>query len=281
VLYFAYGSNLDAPDLARFGLSLTAVARAYLPDRRLAFTHASTSRGGGVLDVVEAAGGAVEGMLFRLEAGAERALHEKENRGHRYRRLETVTLDEDGHERAAFLYEVEPVERESFVSPAPAYLEVVRRGYGAHGLDAAPLEAAAAGAAHMGPVRSLFAYGTLMAGEERAVHLARQGMTAPAPAQARGTLIDLGAYPGLVLDGASTPVAGELYAIADPARLFAALDPVEDFRGFGVAGSHYRRTIVRAARGCASVPAWTYVYAGPHDGRKVIASGSWRRRAVE
>ena len=281
MLYFAYGSNLEAQDLARFGLSLSAVARAYLPDRRLAFTHASTSRGGGVLDVAEARGSAVEGMLFRLDPAAARALDEKENRGHRYRRVETVALDEDGRERAAFVYEVEPAEREAFVAPAPGYLDVVRRGYRAHGLDDAPLEAAAIGTPHFGPVRSLFVYGTLMAGEERAPHLARQGMTAAAPAQVRGTLIDLGAYPGLVLDGAPTPVAGELYAIADPGRLFAALDPVEDFRGFGVAGSHYRRTIVRAARGCASVPAWTYVYAGPHDGREVIASGSWRRRAVE
>ena len=281
MLHFAYGSNLDAGDLSRFGIERTPVARAYLPDRRLAFTHASTSRGGGVLDVVEAAGSAVEGMLFRLEADAEHALDEKENRGHRYRRAGVVVLDEDGRERPAFLYEVEPAVRERFVSPAPGYLDVVRRGYRAHGFDGAPLESAAEGRAHTGPVRSLFVYGTLMAGEERAVHLERHGMRAFAPARTRGTLIDLGAYPGLVLEGAGTAVAGELYAIADPAGLFATLDPVEGFRGFGVAGSHYRRTIVRASRGCASAPAWTYVYAGPQDGRQVIASGSWRRRAVE
>ncbi|HZN55795.1 MAG TPA: gamma-glutamylcyclotransferase [Candidatus Polarisedimenticolaceae bacterium] len=280
MLYFAYGSNLDAGDLARFGIALAPIARAYLPDRRLAFTHDSSSRGGGVLDAVEATGCAVEGVLFRLEDRAARLLDDKESRGHRYRRVASVALTDDGAEHAAFFYEVAPAHREAFVPPAGAYLDVVRRGAHAHGLDGAPLEAAAAGDAHAGPVRHLFVYGTLMAGEERSHHLAALGMTDCVPARIAGSLLDLGAYPGLRVDGAGGTVEGELYSIPDPRRLFEVLDPIETFRGFGAAGSLYRRAIVLARLGGGSAPAWSYVYAGPHDRGKIIPSGSWRGRAV-
>ena len=59
VLYFAYGSNLNETDLDRYCLEralppigLESVGLGFLPDRRLAFTHRSSSRGGGVLDVI-------------------------------------------------------------------------------------------------------------------------------------------------------------------------------------------------------------------------------------
>src|SRR4030095_7301144 len=104
MLYSAYGPNPDAGALARFGITLAPVARAYLPDRRLAFTHASSSRGGGVLDALGAMGCAVEGMLFRPEDPSARLLDDKESRGHRYRRFASVALTDDGAEHAAFFY---------------------------------------------------------------------------------------------------------------------------------------------------------------------------------
>jgi gamma-glutamylcyclotransferase (GGCT)/AIG2-like uncharacterized protein YtfP len=288
VLYFGYGSNLCADDLGRWcrergidAVRLDAVSRAYLPDRRLAFTHHSTTRGGGVLDVPLAFGSAVAGVLFRVRSQeAIAALDEKETRGHAYRRIETVALTEDGAEHPAFAYEVVPSGRRLFVDPAPGYLDVVRRGYAAHGLPAAALDAAARGAPHAGPVAQFFVYGTLRSGEERRPILTRHDAAGGDAATVEGTLLHLGDYPGLVLDGAAAEVTGEVYSVSDLARLFAELDPVETFHGFGAPGSLYRRAIVRVQRaGLAPAPAWTYVYNGVRDGARVIASGDWRRRA--
>src|SRR5262245_17363658 len=130
MLYFGYGSNLDDDDLSRYcrerevgSVGLEKVGVAYLPDRRLAFTHRSTSRGGGVLDVPPALGSAVSGVLFRL-ASPEGwgVLDGKEAEGHLYVRCDTIALTDDGAEHAARTYEVASSRRESYVAPAPSYL---------------------------------------------------------------------------------------------------------------------------------------------------------------
>lgn len=290
MLYFGYGSNLDELDLARYGrergldaIRLERVGRAFLPDRRLAFTHRSTSRGGGVLDVPSARGSAVAGVLFRvLSDDAIAALDRKEGEGHAYVRFEAVALTEDGAEEPAFTYEVATARREPFVAPAPAYLDVVRRGYEDHGLATEPLETAAAGGSSAGPIAGLFVYGTLRQGGERHSALTRHGASGGETAWTAGTLLDLGPYPGLVADHPQGSVAGELYLAPDPDALFAELDAIETFRGFGVPGSLYRRAVVRVRRpGVDSTLAWTYVYAGSRHGTSVIASGDWcnRRRS--
>ena len=285
MLYFAYGSNLCESDLERYcverGLQpirLERAGAAFLPDRRLAFTHRSTSRKGGVLDVLPARGEAVPGVLFRVLSDASIAtLDRKEGEGHVYVRFETAALRDDGTEERAFAYEVSAMYREPFVRPATSYLEVVRRGYEAHGLDASDLEAAASGRPTAGPVLGLFVYGTLRRGEERHPALQRHAAVGGEAATTDGTLLDLGPYPGFVVDGPTSAVTGEHYTASDPDALFAELDAIEMFRGFGVSGSVYRRAIVRV-RTAERAPrlAWTYVYTGPRNGSRVIASGDWR-----
>jgi gamma-glutamylcyclotransferase (GGCT)/AIG2-like uncharacterized protein YtfP len=288
MLYFGYGSNLCARDLERYAserglapIRMTRVGPAFLPDRRLAFTHRSTTRGGGVLDVPPARGDAVAGVLFDVASDDTLAsLDVKEGDGHAYRRFPAVALRDDGTEWPAFSYEVLPERRERFVAPAGSYLDVVRRGYGEHGLSTRGLETAASGGAPESPVAGLFVYGTLRRGEERhdvlTRHLAADSMSATTP----GTLLDLGPYPGLVLDEPKSSVIGEFYMGVDRDALFGELDAIETFHGFGMPGSLYRRAIVRvrtAERG--SMLAFTYVYAGSRNGSRVIGSGDWRRRA--
>jgi gamma-glutamylcyclotransferase (GGCT)/AIG2-like uncharacterized protein YtfP len=92
-----------------------------------------------------------------------------------------------------------------------------------------------------------------------------------------GTLLDLGAYPGLIVDDPGAAVTGELYFADDPDALLAELDAIETFRGFGVAGSLYRRALVRARTvDSRSILAWTYVYLGSRHETRVIDSGDWR-----
>jgi gamma-glutamylcyclotransferase (GGCT)/AIG2-like uncharacterized protein YtfP len=285
VLYFGYGSNLDAADRNRWcaarslpPLDLTPAGIVYLPDRRLAFTHRSTTRGGGVLDVPPAVGCAVAGVVYRAGERALEALDRKESEGHTYRRVETVALDDAGNEHEVVTYEVEPGHRETFVDPAPAYVDVVRRGYAAFGVDAAPLEAAACDRAHAGSVRHLFVYGTLMSGELRYPALARHGVRPAGAGRTSGMLLDFGEHPGLVLGG-DGPVYGEIYDVPSPEPLFRELDAIEDFKGFGAAGSWYRRAVLRvSAASSGSLLAWTYLFAGDGRGVATIASGDWRRR---
>jgi gamma-glutamylcyclotransferase (GGCT)/AIG2-like uncharacterized protein YtfP len=287
MLYFAYGSNLNASDLSRFcrerglgDLGLDKVGPAFLPDRRLAFTHRSTTWGGGVLDIPPARGEAVAGILFRVANGAAMAaLDRKEGEGHVYARFDTVALTEEGEEEPACAYQVAEPRRERFVPPAPSYLDVVRRGYEDHGLPVAPLNAAAAGGSTAGPIGGLFVYGTLRRGGERHPAIVRHKATGGEPVETTGTLLDLGLYPGLVLDGPQGRVAGELYIAGDRDALFAELDAIETFEGFGVPGSLYRRAIVRVrGHDWRDVLAWTYVYAGSREGSRVIASGDWNDR---
>ena len=286
VLYFAYGSNLCADDLAAWcrarsvkSLELELVGPAFLPDRRLAFTHFSTARGGGVLDVFPVKGHAVEGAVFRL--GSDRtlaALDRKEGEGHAYRRIETIALTADGGETPVFTYEVVPEHRQTFVAPTERYVEVVRRGYEAHGLSVAPLMAAARAERHPGTTDGLFVYGTLMRGEERHHVLLRHRIVERGEATTPGTLVDLGAFPGLVLGSARCPVRGELYEPLDPPALFEELDVVEGFQGFGVFGSLFRRTLVAVRSvGLRSRTAWVYVYVCGSGRGDEIASGDWRR----
>ena len=283
-LYFGYGSNLCREDLASWcrarghdPIELTAVGRSLLPDRRLAFTHRSSTRGGGVLDVPEGKGSAVRGVVFSLpspEAG--KLLDRKEGEGHTYHRFETMALAEDGSELPVFAYEVDDTHREPFVAPPASYLEVVRRGYAAYGVDPSALESAARNESHRGAVTGLFVYGTLRQGEERHPVLARHRLVHGMAATTLGTLLDLGPYPGLILDRSLGAVAGEYYEIPDPAALFPELDRIETFQGFGDPSSLYRRAIVRVERsGAGSRLAWTYVYAGSRTGCHEIVSGDW------
>lgn len=67
VLYFAYGSNLDAEQLAARCPSARGLHRASLADHRLDFTHFSRRWRGGAADVVAERGARVWGALYALE----------------------------------------------------------------------------------------------------------------------------------------------------------------------------------------------------------------------
>lgn len=275
-LYFAYGSNLDAKDLASWctrkgrphplGESL---GRAYLPDHKPAFTRRSEFRNGGVLDVVEHVGSFVPGVVFEVDRQALEVLDAKEGAPGAYRRKPCVVLKEDGAEVRAIAYEV--------VNKAPAhqppsedYFQVVLRGFKAHGLDHKVLSAAAAGKHGSPPL--LFVYGTLKRGFAR--HDLLDGAAGyVCRGQVAGALFDLGAYPGMTVEGGKNAVHGEIYHVADGERLFAALDRVEGMTGFGVPGRLFRRPLVKVRGEWGDHLAWTYLLAD--DKGTPLPSGNW------
>ncbi len=87
----------------------------------------------------------------------------------------------------------------------------------------------------------------------------------------QGRLYDLGNYPGAVPSKkASDKVRGEVYRIQDPERIFRLLDEYE--------GKEFRcdRVLMSLENG-KKVCSWIYLYKGPANGRKAIASGDYKQ----
>lgn len=112
----------------------------------------------------------------------------------------------------------------------------------------------------------LFAYGTLMRGYGLHRVLAG-GATFLGVGTARGRLLDLGRYPGVVAGRGR--VTGEVYRLHDP-QVLPAVDRAEGVQF--VRG----RTLVTLADG-GRAPAWMYRYRGPRERAVPIPDGDYRR----
>jgi gamma-glutamylcyclotransferase (GGCT)/AIG2-like uncharacterized protein YtfP len=108
----------------------------------------------------------------------------------------------------------------------------------------------------------LFIYGTLHPDRAPAEIADAVRRLAPVgPATIRGTLLDLGDYPGVLLNG-DTEVCGNLFALPQPSeRTWAELDAYEGFRADDAAGSLFvRRPTVATTADGDRIHCWTYVY---------------------
>ena len=94
----------------------------------------------------------------------------------------------------------------------------------------------------------VFVYGTLRRGSVGAMSIRFPEARFIAEAKVTGCLYDLGAYPGLILDGSNTLVNGEVYEVDD--ELLDELDAFE-------ASSHYLRKQVELSPGGRKT-CWTY-----------------------
>jgi len=122
----------------------------------------------------------------------------------------------------------------------------------------------------------LFIYGTLMPGLrlEAEMHGARFVGVAQVP----GCLVDVGRYPGLLLDLTSGDgqVTGEVYEV-DDAQL-ARLDGVEGVvPGDRSASQYWRETVTVLSGPLQGQFVQTYVYNRPVDGCAPIPHGDYRR----
>lgn len=86
-------------------------------------------------------------------------------------------------------------------------------------------------------------------------------------AKARGSLYDLGAYPGMQTGESSSFVTGEVYEVDD-----ATLDEMDEFE----TSSHYLRKPIEIFLGADQKTAWVYEPDPKHyDFEIVISSGDW------
>lgn len=122
----------------------------------------------------------------------------------------------------------------------------------------------------------MFFYGTLMTGFDRR---RRAGIDHNLRYLGRGciraALFDLGIYPAAVPDPEGR-VWGELYAMANPQEVLAALDGIEGYRPDEPDASLYiRREAPVALEGGAGDTAWVYFYNAPLGRAERIHSGDY------
>jgi gamma-glutamylcyclotransferase (GGCT)/AIG2-like uncharacterized protein YtfP len=286
-MYFAYGSNLNFQDWRRHrpGLAdpadvLEFVSKGYLPDCEIVFNVRSPGRKGGVLNIKRRVGQVVPGVMYRVKEGGWSALDKKEGAPGLYQRIDTSALTTDGWQSAVTTYLVPDDRCESFVPPAPGYLEAVRHAVGeeGYGFDDAMLCAAAQNEPPPLYIDGLFVYGTLMRNECRHTTLHQFGVKCILLADTPGRLFDLDAYPAMVPSrDPHSVVLGEFIRLRHVDHALQALDELEGFEGFGARHSLYRRALIWVGVGDGRTrPAWTYLWADPKSDAHPILSGDWR-----
>lgn len=111
---------------------------------------------------------------------------------------------------------------------------------------------------------SLFVYGTLLG----------RLTPSPTPATVRGTMYNLGAFPGVLITEPTTTIQGELHLIDDD-----ELSRLDHYEGVDV--GLYSRERVDVTLDGSSTEAWIYTI-NPifvkQIGARIIPNGNWRTR---
>lgn len=118
----------------------------------------------------------------------------------------------------------------------------------------------------------VFVYGTLRRGEARSMSVRFPNARFIAEAKVSGSLYDLGAYPGLLLNESNSLVTGEAYEVDDE-----TLNELDEFEG----ASNYWRKQVEISIGTARMVCWTYEpNPDVYSSGKLITSGDWIEYAI-
>ncbi len=115
----------------------------------------------------------------------------------------------------------------------------------------------------------VFVYGTLRRGSARAMSTRFPSSKLIADAKVSGSLYDLGAYPGLLLNESNSSVMGEVYEVDDE-----TLTRLDDFE----ASSDYWRKQVEVSLGTHRRICWIYVpepNSESYSDRTLVTSGDW------
>jgi len=140
-LYFAFGSNMDARQMARRCPESEAMGPGTLVDHRLVFRGPSKNRGGGVLSVDANPGDAVHGVVYRVTVADLAALDRFEGAPQWYLRASRTVVGAGGEPLEVVIYRLP--ERVTEMPPTAAYLEQVAAAFDDLGMDPGPLHGAA------------------------------------------------------------------------------------------------------------------------------------------
>lgn len=134
-LYFAYGSNMNVPQMHARVPGSRLVGTGLLGGHEFLYSGFSHTWGGAVANVRPRRGSEVFGVLYELPAGGLAALDRFEGYPSAYQRktaaIEIVTGTENGQKRRAVLYfkrETRPL-----APPAPEYVALIHAALRRHG----------------------------------------------------------------------------------------------------------------------------------------------------
>jgi gamma-glutamylcyclotransferase (GGCT)/AIG2-like uncharacterized protein YtfP len=122
----------------------------------------------------------------------------------------------------------------------------------------------------------LFIYGTLHPDRApREIAAAARRLTSLGRATLRARLLDLGEYPGVILDDTAALIHGELFTVPDAAML-TTLDTYEDFRPHDPTNSLFLRekTVVTLDDG-SEKSCWVYVWNGDKPAASPAEQHEW------
>ena len=128
VKYFAYGSNLDLPQMKRRCPSSKLISKGSLSGYRLTFNRFSSGWGGGVADVIQKQGSKVWGLVFEISDSDLDRLDRYEgyykDQNSLYERWKAAIDTPNGQVCDVWVYTV--VEKQKFVPPTSEYLQIIK-----------------------------------------------------------------------------------------------------------------------------------------------------------
>ena len=127
-IYFAYGSNLDLPQMKRRCPSSKLISKGSLSGYRLTFNRYSSGWGGGVADVIQDQNSEVWGLVFKLSDTDLERLDRYEgyykDQNSLYERWKAVINTPNGQISDVWVYTV--IEKQKFVQPTIEYLQIIK-----------------------------------------------------------------------------------------------------------------------------------------------------------
>ncbi len=128
IKYFAYGSNLDLPQMKRRCPSSKLISKGSLSGYRLTFNRYSSGWGGGVADVIQDQSSEVWGLVFKLSDTDLERLDRYEgyykDQNSLYERWKAVINTPNGQISDVWVCTV--VEKQKFVQPTVEYLQIIK-----------------------------------------------------------------------------------------------------------------------------------------------------------
>ncbi len=121
----------------------------------------------------------------------------------------------------------------------------------------------------------LFVYGTLLVKHNEFAAYLQRHCTFISKAHVRGTLYDVGEYPGAIVDDSDGYIYGSVYHIDKADEVLPVLDEYEGISPDDPQPHEYLRLLTPIETDGGLLSCWMYVYNWPVDGLKVIDGGDY------
>ncbi|GAA4908454.1 gamma-glutamylcyclotransferase family protein [Mucilaginibacter defluvii] len=121
----------------------------------------------------------------------------------------------------------------------------------------------------------LFVYGTLLVKHNQFAAYLQRHCTFISKGRTRGTLYDVGEYPGAIIDDSGGYVYGSIYSIYKPDEVLPILDEYEGISPNDLQPHEYVRLLTPVETDSGLTNCWVYAYNWPVDGLKIIDGGDY------